>query len=174
MRSIIANLTPTIEASGPHDFAVRVSTFVRAKCLRCVLPRPSHPNLTSVTIAKRPSCVGRDGERCRSDLGEKNTRIFLHEGLDRPIGDLPVGRGPSSFRDAPSWRRPGIHTPCRGYDSGLAPRAPRNDAVTCTEAPAYHLPSPRPHCYVPVSIKSAPGGLMIRRILGRETRCFRM
>ncbi len=21
----------------------------------------------------------------------------------------------SSFRDAPSWRRPGIHTPCRGY-----------------------------------------------------------
>jgi hypothetical protein len=56
MRSIIANLTPTIEASGPHDFAVRKNK--RARQSRCL--RPSHPCLTFVTIAKRPFCVGRD------------------------------------------------------------------------------------------------------------------
>jgi hypothetical protein len=32
-------------------------------------PRPSHPNPTFVTIAKRPFVVGRDGEKCRTDLG---------------------------------------------------------------------------------------------------------
>jgi hypothetical protein len=53
MRSIIANLTPTIEASGPHDFAVRKIT--RSSVAH---PRPSHPNPTFVTIAKRPLCIG--------------------------------------------------------------------------------------------------------------------
>jgi hypothetical protein len=42
-------LTPTIEASGPHDFAVRKIT--RSSVAH---PRPSHPDPTSVTIAKRP------------------------------------------------------------------------------------------------------------------------
>jgi hypothetical protein len=51
MRNIIANLTPTIEASGPHDFAVRRN--MRSRQQRS--PRPSHPNPTFVTIAKRPS-----------------------------------------------------------------------------------------------------------------------
>jgi hypothetical protein len=49
------NLTP---ASGRQDHTTSPSAsapFVRAKCLRCVLPRPSHPRPTSVTIAKRPS-----------------------------------------------------------------------------------------------------------------------
>jgi hypothetical protein len=82
-------LTPTIEASGPHDFAVRVSAFVRAKCLRCVLPRPSHPRPTFVTIAKRPSVLGLDGERCRSDLGQKKIGIFLQRGLDAQITLIP-------------------------------------------------------------------------------------
>jgi hypothetical protein len=56
-----ANLTP---ASGRQDHTTSPSAlapFVRAKRLRCVLPRPSHPCPTSVTIAKRPFCVGRDG-----------------------------------------------------------------------------------------------------------------
>ena len=43
-------LDASVEASGPHDFAVRVST-VRQRCLRVHrIPCP-----TSVTIAKRPS-----------------------------------------------------------------------------------------------------------------------
>jgi len=33
-----AKLDASVEASGPHDFAVRVSTFRQARC-----PRPSHP-----------------------------------------------------------------------------------------------------------------------------------
>ena len=38
-----------VEASGPHDFAVREKHHSSL-----VPPRPSHPNLTFVTIAKRP------------------------------------------------------------------------------------------------------------------------
>src|SRR6185437_1262151 len=47
---LLENLTPTIEASGPHDFAVRKVT--RSSVAH---PRPSHPCPTFVTIAKRPS-----------------------------------------------------------------------------------------------------------------------
>jgi hypothetical protein len=50
MRSIITNLTPTIEASGPHDFAVRKNKRSRQQRNS----RPSHPDPTFVTIAKRP------------------------------------------------------------------------------------------------------------------------
>jgi hypothetical protein len=49
----------------------------------------------SVTIAKRPS-EGRDGEGYRSDLGQTGNEIFLQIGLDRQIGDLPVGQSPWS------------------------------------------------------------------------------
>jgi hypothetical protein len=48
-------LDASVEASGPHDFAVRKIT--RSSVAH---PRPSHPNPTFVTIAKRPLCVGRD------------------------------------------------------------------------------------------------------------------
>src|ERR1700733_7949864 len=44
-----AKLDASVGASGPHDFAVRVSA-IRQKAH----PRPSHPNPTFVTIAKRP------------------------------------------------------------------------------------------------------------------------
>jgi hypothetical protein len=50
MRSIIANLTPTIEASGPHDFTVRkVSALVFSATRVHRIPCP-----TFVTTAKRP------------------------------------------------------------------------------------------------------------------------
>jgi hypothetical protein len=38
-----------VEASGPHDFTVRLSTFRQARCRVHRIPFP-----TSVTIAKRP------------------------------------------------------------------------------------------------------------------------
>jgi len=38
MRSIITDLTPTIEASGPHDFAVRKPARSSMRH-----PRPPHP-----------------------------------------------------------------------------------------------------------------------------------
>jgi len=44
-------LDASVEASGPHDFAVRVTR--RSSKAHS---RPPHPVPTSVTIAKRPSC----------------------------------------------------------------------------------------------------------------------
>jgi hypothetical protein len=66
------DLTPTSEASGPHDLTVRCNAVRLARTpvahgsgsihnppcyprARSILPRPSHPVPTSVTIAKRPS-----------------------------------------------------------------------------------------------------------------------
>ena len=43
-------LDASIEASGPHDFAVRIQ-----RCSSKAPTRPPHPAPTSVTIAKRPS-----------------------------------------------------------------------------------------------------------------------
>jgi hypothetical protein len=43
-------LDASVEASGPHDFAVRVT-----RCSSKAHPRPPHPAPTFVTIAKRPS-----------------------------------------------------------------------------------------------------------------------
>src|SRR5580658_8170585 len=40
MRSIITDLTPTIEASGPHDFAVRKDALSSAAQLASIASRP--------------------------------------------------------------------------------------------------------------------------------------
>src|SRR6202048_1471685 len=64
-----------VEASGPHDFAVRVSTVrLRAARVHRIPPRVDD-------VAQRPS-VGQDGEEYRSDLGFGKTEIFLQKGLD--------------------------------------------------------------------------------------------
>src|SRR5713226_9080463 len=57
---------------------------------RKTLPRPPHPIPTFVTIMIRPS--SRDGmaRTCRDDLPDGESEIFLREGLDRLMGDLPV------------------------------------------------------------------------------------
>jgi hypothetical protein len=49
-RKNFRQLDAGVEASGPHDFTVRVSTFRQAR-----RPRPPHPTATFVTIAGRPS-----------------------------------------------------------------------------------------------------------------------
>jgi hypothetical protein len=77
-QTLLRSLTPTIEASGPHDFAVRVSA-VRLRRIRVHrIPSP-----TSVTMAKRPSC-GPGRERYGCDLGQKGMEKFLQRGLDDP------------------------------------------------------------------------------------------
>ena len=103
-----ANLTP---ASGRQDHTILPSAAIVSRqragdrsqipenlpcdpIARQTLPRPPHPVPTSVTIAKRPS-VGRDGESCRSDLGQAETEIFSTTskiGLDRKITAEPVGQ----------------------------------------------------------------------------------
>jgi hypothetical protein len=81
-------LDASAEASGPHDFAVRVT-----RCSSKAHPRPPHPAPRFVTIASRPS-EGRDGSKHAGDLGKKESRIFFAKGLDRvwrERGDLPDG-----------------------------------------------------------------------------------
>src|ERR1700737_1963493 len=92
---IIANLTP---ASRRQDHTTSPSAAAPFVCvsraedpIAPMLPRPPHPCPTFVTIAKRPS-VGRDGVGSRSDLGLRRSRKFLQRGLDRLMGDLPVGQ----------------------------------------------------------------------------------
>src|SRR5437764_2073694 len=68
-------LDASVGASGPHDFAVRLSTFVK----HAAASTASRP--TSVTIAKRPS-EGRDGGVYKSDLGESRTDLFSAKALD--------------------------------------------------------------------------------------------
>ena len=51
LANTFAKLDASVEASGPHDFAVRSQRFRQRR-----RQRPSHPAPTSVTIAKRPSC----------------------------------------------------------------------------------------------------------------------
>jgi hypothetical protein len=58
MRSIIANLTPTIEASGPHDFAVHEPALRQQR-----RPHPPHPLPYVRDDRETPLCVGRDGKR---------------------------------------------------------------------------------------------------------------
>jgi len=63
-------LDASVGASGPHDFAVRVSTVRPRKISalqRC--PCPSHPCPTFVTIAKRPFVWA--GMRYAGDLAQK-------------------------------------------------------------------------------------------------------
>ena len=79
-------LDTSVGVSGPHDFAVRAqchSSFDK--------PRPSHPAPNVRDDRETPLLWVRDGKRCRSDLGQKRTGIFLRGGLDRRLGELPVG-----------------------------------------------------------------------------------
>jgi len=70
MRSIIANLTPTIEVSGPHDFAVRKVALSSAAPLASIASPPYVRD-----DRETPLCVGRDGEGYKTDLGPKGSKI---------------------------------------------------------------------------------------------------
>ena len=77
-----AELDASTAASGPHDFAVRV---MRARLA------PSRPPLPPRVRddRERPSC-GRDARSYSLDLPDGLSGIFLREGLDRFLRDLPV------------------------------------------------------------------------------------
>jgi hypothetical protein len=85
-RNLLRELDAGVEASGPHDFAVREPALSSLAPPTSTASRPA-----SVTIASRPS-VGRDGEGYRFDLGKMRSGIFLRKGLDRRAPDLPVGQ----------------------------------------------------------------------------------
>ena len=85
-RSFLRRLDASVEASGPHDFAVRKHAPSSEAPFTSTA---SHP--ASVTIAIRPS-VGWDGGEYGSDLGPARREIFFAMGLDRYVTDLPVGQ----------------------------------------------------------------------------------
>ena len=80
--AIIANLTP---ASGRQDHTASPSAsapFVRTNVCAACFRVHRIPSPTFVTIAKRPFCVGRDGETMEVIWVKREGAIFLHEGLD--------------------------------------------------------------------------------------------
>ena len=76
LAKLLRQLDASAEASGPHDFAVRIKRHSSR-----ALSTSTASRLASVTIASRPS-VRRDGGGYRSDLGERRREIFLQTGLD--------------------------------------------------------------------------------------------
>jgi hypothetical protein len=72
-----ARLDASVGASGPYDFAVRVSAVRQKRC-----PRPPHPLPYVRDDRETPLCLGGDGCGCRGDLGQRGMEIFLRGGLD--------------------------------------------------------------------------------------------
>ena len=73
----LRKLDASVEASGPHDFAVRLSA-VRQQHHQ----RPPHP-APDVRDDRETPLVGRDGAHLCGDLRAAETGIFFDLGLDR-------------------------------------------------------------------------------------------
>jgi hypothetical protein len=113
-RRASVSLTPATGArttrfcrTQPPVVALRLRrALVPVVCTLCSLtdqsPPCKHDNAhdTAASTASRPTFVtmanapppGRDGGRCRSDLGWKRRGIFSYGGLDSQIADLPDGQ----------------------------------------------------------------------------------
>ena len=124
-RNDFHQLDASVEASGPHVFAVR---FQRSRQKH--RPRPPHPAFRDV--AKRPS-VGTGRAEYRTDLGLRKNRIFLQIGLDMPmtarVTDLPVRHRSINFHALPVSRSfaqpppPRCQSSARSLQGGLEPKA---------------------------------------------------
>jgi hypothetical protein len=91
-RSYLHRLDTSVGVSGPHDFAVRCS-IIRPRARRAPdAQRPPHPAPYVRDDREAPLLWERDKESSRDDLGRLRSGIFLRRGLDRLMGDLPVGR----------------------------------------------------------------------------------
>jgi hypothetical protein len=80
--TVTSQVSPTkldagVEASGPHDFAVRIR-----RCRQQHHPRPPHPAPTFVTMANAP-LSGRDGHDIELIWISEKQKYFLRRGLDR-------------------------------------------------------------------------------------------
>jgi hypothetical protein len=101
----LRKLNASVEASGPHDFAVRKPTPSSEAQLASTASRPAF-----VTIAKRPF-EERDGGINKTVSTKPRSEIFFATGLDTNLQTLPVGQ--ISF---------GLSTDFRwtGYDHGTS------------------------------------------------------
>jgi hypothetical protein len=96
-RNCFHRLDASVGASGPHDFAVRLSAVrYRRISVHRIPPRGRDDRVS-------PLCgTGRRGYR--SDLGIRKTRIFLQKGLDRQVtGESLIC--PSGKSNSPSGNR---------------------------------------------------------------------
>ena len=84
-RSCLRRLDAGVEASGPHDFAVRISTIRQARFRVHRIP----PHVGDVRNAPLP---GQDGASGRFDLPDGESEIFLQMGLDRFFAKQPDGQ----------------------------------------------------------------------------------
>ena len=87
MRSIIASLTPATGASGPHDFAVRVSHARQSQ-----LSRPPHPTARFVTCAT--PLVGWDARNTQVIWVKNEAEYFLRRD-SCPSGQLAASENRS-------------------------------------------------------------------------------
>jgi hypothetical protein len=86
MREHCGLLDAGVEASGPHDFAVRFPVHSSRAPQASTASRP-----TFLTMANAP-LPGRDGRACNGDLPDMLSEIFSAKGLDTISSDLPVGQ----------------------------------------------------------------------------------
>jgi hypothetical protein len=90
-RDTSRQLSASIAAPGPHDFAVRLRSFVRARAPE--QKRPSHPIPTFSDDGRRPSSGIRPCSS-NSDFQKCQAEYFSFWGLTRFLkirSDLPVG-----------------------------------------------------------------------------------
>src|SRR5260370_12518324 len=87
---LLARLDAGVEASGPHDFAVRSSA------VRLTAPSASTASRPALMTLRNAPSVGQDGGSCRDDVPDGRSEIFFAEGLDRlrtaGRSDFPGGR----------------------------------------------------------------------------------
>jgi hypothetical protein len=101
---ITCQLDASVGASGPHDFAVRVT-----RCSSAAHQRPPHPAPTSVTCA-RPLC-GTGWRAYNFDLGQRRKEIFLQTGLDRKSAGSAICPSTKSVKRRWASSRPAQTTP---------------------------------------------------------------
>ena len=81
--SCLHQLDVSVGTSGPHDFAVRLSTFRQARySVHRISPRVRDDRDTPLQGTRRGAYV--------ADLRETGSGIFLLRGMDSRTGDLPV------------------------------------------------------------------------------------
>src|SRR5260370_26879486 len=77
LRSCLRKLEAGVEASGPHDLAVRSSA------VRLTAPSASTASRPALMTLRNAPSVGQDGGSCRDDLPDGRSEICFRTGLDR-------------------------------------------------------------------------------------------
>src|SRR3954447_3672619 len=85
-RDTSRSLDASVEASGPHDFAVRETLRIAERAFASTASRPAF-----VTIASRPSWWDETARLIGLIWGNRET-IFFANTAGQGFGDLPIGR----------------------------------------------------------------------------------